>query len=111
MPIVTIKAHPNGNIDYKPGLLRTQRLRKVQWRCKEGPFLVSFLEATPFGDAGAEFEGNVVSGDFFETEEVQIDEEAEFRGYHYAVVIVMTLEGDEAKIVLNAGCPEVRVDP
>src|SRR5713226_10666328 len=101
---VVFKVHPNGDIDYKPGLLHASPDDTVSWSCNKAPFFVSFMDETPFADK-AYFSPGMATPD------EPVLSTANPGTYHYQIgAVVKVKKGGKTvtKVVVSA-CPEIEI--
>ena len=98
---VHFEVHPNGNIDYIPGLLHANKGHQVKWTCNSPDFFVAFIGSSPFPAAGYAGSGGVINSK-------TIKMSASPGAYHYQFgAIIATRRGK--KLVMTVSCPEIEI--
>jgi plastocyanin len=97
------------NFTFSPSRLHVNRGDAVHWVSQDGPFAVEFVADTP-GDRMCASGHAPGSGEWV-SDTMEIRGDARGR-YHYAAAVSLPARsGDEyARVVLDAGCPEIIVD-
>src|SRR5713226_7169502 len=101
---VHFEVHPNGNIDYIPGLLHANKGHQVKWTCNVDDFFVAFVN-TPFPD-------HTYAGTAGDTGFKTIKTSAAPGNYHYlfGAIVTTRVRGKKVKkLVMTVSCPEIDI--
>ena len=107
---IKIQTDGDGTFTYIPSTLRVRQGDEVYWTTEDqGPFAISFNDATPFEDAvtlssHADEDGNNVT----DTKSIAAGKVGH---HHYSVAIALSPNNQPAenKVVLDSGCPDIVV--